>query len=193
MGPPDNRRLFAAVVFVASTIVLAIQIINPSPVVVSVGENGAEVAELHNHFRYRSVGIITVSACLLGGSGTYLLTADPQGTSEGAAVSPRSSNNQDSNQGGLSQPEQTDREVAPSEELLDARRNEWEETAQRLANNEEEIYETLLEADGVLQQSEIVDQTELSKATVSRTLDSLEVKNLVERKRRGMGNIVLLL
>ncbi|RLI76793.1 transcriptional regulator, partial [Archaeoglobales archaeon] len=31
-----------------------------------------------------------------------------------------------------------------------------------------------------------------SKASVSRTLDLLESKGLVERRRRGMGNIVLL-
>jgi len=55
-----------------------------------------------------------------------------------------------------------------------------------------QVYKTVLDADGVLPQSEIVDQTELSKATVSRTLDSLEAKDLVERKRRGMGNTVLL-
>ncbi|WP_434530062.1 helix-turn-helix transcriptional regulator (plasmid) [Haloarcula sp. NS06] len=50
----------------------------------------------------------------------------------------------------------------------------------------------MLDADGVLPQSEIGDRTDLSKATVSRTLDSLEARDLVERKRRGMGNIVLL-
>ena len=37
-----------------------------------------------------------------------------------------------------------------------------------------------------------VDRTDLSKATVSRMLDSLESKQLLERKRRGMGNVVVL-
>ena len=65
-------------------------------------------------------------------------------------------------------------------------------TADRLADNERAVYETVLAADGVIQQAEIVDRTDLSKATVSRMLDSLESKQLLERKRRGMGNVVVL-
>lgn len=79
-----------------------------------------------------------------------------------------------------------------SNELLQARRSEWESISERLTSNEEVVYQTVLDADGVLFQSEIVDQTDLSKAIVSRTLDSLETRELVKRKRRGMGNVVLL-
>jgi uncharacterized membrane protein len=50
----------------------------------------------------------------------------------------------------------------------------------------------VLEASGELPQRDIVEGTELSKATVSRTLDTLESKDLVERKRKGMGNVVVL-
>jgi len=39
---------------------------------------------------------------------------------------------------------------------------------------------------------DIVEGTDLSKATVSRTLDTLESKDLVERKRKGMSNVVIL-
>ena len=55
-----------------------------------------------------------------------------------------------------------------------------------------DVTRNVLEADGVLPQREIVEQTDLSKATVSRTLDSLEAKSLLERKARGTGNVVLL-
>lgn len=186
----DRRRLFAAAVFLGSTTVLAIQVINPSPIAVTLGENGTEVAELGGYFRYRDVIIVAATACLLGASGTYLLTAGrsttvERGVDTGVERRPIEQPGPASTDGGS--------ELAPSEELLDARRQEWEETAERLANNERDIYEVLLEADGVLPQSDIVDETDLSKATVSRTLDSLEAKNLVERKRRGMGNVVLLL
>jgi uncharacterized membrane protein len=81
---------------------------------------------------------------------------------------------------------------APSEQLLEVRKQEWEETADRLANKERDVYEAVLEADGVLPQSDIVDRTALSKASVSRALDGLEAKQLLERKRRGMGNVVIL-
>lgn len=54
------------------------------------------------------------------------------------------------------------------------------------------IYRVVLDAGGELPQREIVEGTDLSKATVSRTLDTLESKNLLERKRNGMGNVVVL-
>lgn len=191
-----RRRLFAAVVFVCSTVVLAVQLINPSPVVVSVGDSGTNVAELGGYFRYSDVGIITIAATLLGSSGTYLLVAD-HSEKEAAGADGRPTTGlaatHDTAGPTPTPPDGGTADVAPSDELLEARRQEWEETAQRLANNERDVYEALLEADGVLPQSEIVDQLDCSKATVSRALDSLETKNLVERKRRGMGNMVLLL
>ncbi len=190
LRPPQGTQLLAAVVFVAATVVLAVQLINPSPVVVSVGEDGTEVAELGGYFQYRDVAIITISAISLGASGTYLLTGD---WATAADESPATTRKPAGTHSDPVRADGAEAEPAPSEDLLEARRQEWEETADRLANNEQVIYEVILDADGVLPQSDIVERTDLSKATVSRTLDSLETKNLVERKRRGMGNVVMLL
>lgn len=173
-----TRNLFAAVTFVASTLVLAVQLINPSPIMVSIGQSSTDVAELGGYFRYPDVSVITVAACLLGSSGTYLLVG-------GQPSSPTRTDSSPSERSDVADPE-------PSGDLLEARRQEWEQTAERLAENERAVYETILDADGVLAQSDVVDQTDFSKATVSRTLDSLESKDLVQRKRRGMGNTVLL-
>jgi len=174
-----GKHLFAAVVFLASIVVLTVQLVNPSPVVVSVGEEGTEVTEIGKFFAYSEVGIVVTAATLLGASATYLLTSRESRAAEDGT--PTATANERSET------------LEPSDDILEARREEWEETAERLANNEREIYETILAADGVIPQSEIVNETDFSKATVSRSLDSLETKNLVERKRRGMGNTVLLL
>jgi DNA-binding transcriptional ArsR family regulator len=183
-----GKQLLAAVVCVAATVVLAVQLITPTPVVVSVGENGADVAELGGYFQYRDVAIIAASATLLGASGTYLVTGEWAGSDADAPTADRVPPDR-----GAGAVRADGDDLAPSDELLEARRQEWAETADRLANNEREVYETILDEDGVMAQSDIVDATDLSKATVSRTLDSLETKNLLERKRRGMGNMVLLL
>jgi uncharacterized membrane protein len=79
-----------------------------------------------------------------------------------------------------------------SEIVLEDRKKRWEEIARTLKEDEAKIYKIILEAGGIIQQSELVEKTGMSKATVSRTLDLLESKGLVERRRRGMGNIVLL-
>ena len=75
---------------------------------------------------------------------------------------------------------------------LEEKKNEWAEASKTLRDDEKRIYEAVLQADGVLNQGELVKETGLSKTTVSRTLDLLESKNLVERRRRGMGNVVVL-
>jgi uncharacterized membrane protein len=75
---------------------------------------------------------------------------------------------------------------------VDEKKKEWEEVSKTLGNDEGKVYEAILEAEGVLNQSELIAKTGLSKSTVSRTLDLLESKNLVERRRRGMGNVIVL-
>lgn len=175
-----ERNLLAAVAFVAATIVLSIQLINPSPVVVSAGESGTEVTELTGYFTYWDVGAIAIAAALVGSSGTYL------------TVGHRSRSAADAHGDGGGHATGLESDGGPTESVLEARRQEWEETADRLANAERTVYEAVLDADGVMAQSEIVAETDLSKASVSRGLDGLEAKQLVERKRRGMGNVVVL-
>ena len=41
-------------------------------------------------------------------------------------------------------------------------------------------------------QSSLVNETKLSKVKVTRILDRLEGKSLIERKRRGMSNVIIL-
>ena len=134
---------------------------------------------LGQYFGYLDVAVIAITACAFGASGTYLLVGELDSPSRDASETE------------MGTPGET---IAPdTKDILDARREEWEETVTRLANSEKRVYRAVLDSDGVLPQSEIVEQTDLSKATVSRTLDSLEAKDLVERKHRGMGNVVVLL
>ncbi len=60
--------------------------------------------------------------------------------------------------------------------------------------NEEErvVFKSIIESQGTIFQSELVEKTNLTKVKVTRILDKLEGRGLVERKRRGMTNIVIL-
>lgn len=60
-----------------------------------------------------------------------------------------------------------------------------------LGENEREIYRLILNMDGVAFQSELVTASKMSKSTVSIILDKLEGKGLIEKRRRGMGNIII--
>jgi len=76
--------------------------------------------------------------------------------------------------------------------VLEERKKRWKEIAKILKEDERKVYQAIIEAGGIIEQSGLPEKTGLSKASVSRALDLLESKGLVERKRRGMRNIVLL-
>ena len=60
-------------------------------------------------------------------------------------------------------------------------------------DKEEKLLIKIIEgANGTIFQSDLVDKSNFSKVKVSRILDRLENKNLIERKRRGMTNVVVL-
>lgn len=60
----------------------------------------------------------------------------------------------------------------------------------KLDPNEQKIYDLITSSDAIFQ-SEIVEKTGMSKVRITRILDKLEAKGLVERKRRGMTNVVV--
>lgn len=63
---------------------------------------------------------------------------------------------------------------------------------EHLDNEEKKVMELLINNQGSMYQSDVMKETQLSKVKVTRILDKLEGKMLLERKRRGMTNIVIL-
>ena len=61
-----------------------------------------------------------------------------------------------------------------------------------LGNDEKKVLGEVIDAQGSMLQADIVEKTNFAKVKVSRLLDKLEGKGLVERRRRGMSNIVVL-
>ncbi|MFC2174844.1 helix-turn-helix transcriptional regulator [archaeon] len=61
-----------------------------------------------------------------------------------------------------------------------------------LLPDEKKVFDTVTSAGGTIFQSELVEKTGLTKVKMTRILDKLEGKGLVERKRRGMTNVVIL-
>lgn len=64
--------------------------------------------------------------------------------------------------------------------------------AKALGEDESKIFELVKKADGTIFQSELVETSGFTKVKVTRLLDKLEGQGLVERKRRGMTNVVVL-
>jgi len=62
----------------------------------------------------------------------------------------------------------------------------------KLGNNEKKVINLLEKENGVVFQRDLMEKLEIGKVTTTRLLDKLEAKQLIERKRRGMNNIVVL-
>ena len=60
-----------------------------------------------------------------------------------------------------------------------------------LDKEEKKLVSLINESDGTLFQSELVEKSGFDKVKVTRILDKLEGKNVIERRRRGMTNVVI--
>lgn len=76
-------------------------------------------------------------------------------------------------------------------EGLDVKKREgFRRAATTLKGDEKRVYGMLV-GSGAMFQSDIVDKTGLNKVKISRILDRLEGMGLIERRRRGMANMVV--
>ena len=62
----------------------------------------------------------------------------------------------------------------------------------KLDKDEKVVIKEVEDADGTIFQSDLVEKTGFSKVKVTRILDKLEGRQIIERKRRGMTNVVVL-
>jgi predicted transcriptional regulator len=157
-----KKTAFMAVVFVASVVVLGIKLLNPTPVQIFVENETTIVNQVPGLFTYADVLTMIFTTGLLSVSGMYLLFFD---------ATPQSSSS--------------------GTTVLEQRKQHWEAVAKTLKDDEQTIYQAIID-EGIIAQSQIVEKTGLPKSNVSRALYVLESKGLIERRRRGMGNIVLL-
>lgn len=158
-----GKTVFMAALFVASVFVLGIKLLNPTPIQIFVEGDNTAISQIPGFFTYSDVIIIVISSLVLATSGLYLLFFDSVGIEKPAGRI-----------------------------VLEERKRRWGEISKTLKDDERRIYRAIIDSDGIIEQSELTEKTGLSKSTVSRGLDLLESKGLVERRRRGMGNIILL-
>ncbi len=62
----------------------------------------------------------------------------------------------------------------------------------KLDEDERIVYEILKKSTGSVYQTDIIKETGYSKVKVTRILDKMELGQIIERKRRGMTNIIVL-
>jgi uncharacterized membrane protein len=79
------------------------------------------------------------------------------------------------------------------EKSLDGQKMKDKEQNLKLLDTEEKkVYQSLIDNNGTIFQSELVEKSGFDKVKITRILDRLEGKQLIQRMRRGMTNVVLL-
>ncbi len=159
----QGKTLFAAAIFIVSVLVLALKLLNPTPV--QILDEGA-VSHVSGLFTYIDVLEIGGALILMTASAIYLIVHDHI-----AATAPTPNTS--------------------AADVMEERRQRWGEVAKALKDDEQTLYKAIIE-EGIINQSELAEKTGLSKSSVSRALYGLESRGLIERRRRGMGNVVLL-
>ncbi|MFA5061035.1 MAG: hypothetical protein WC494_01835 [Candidatus Pacearchaeota archaeon] len=62
----------------------------------------------------------------------------------------------------------------------------------KLSKDEKQVIEILTRENGAVFQKSLMEELGVGKVKITRLMDRLEAKQLIERKRRGMNNIIVL-
>ena len=71
-------------------------------------------------------------------------------------------------------------------------KKDYSKLTKTMTTEEKRIFSLVLESKGAIFQSELNEKSQFDKVKVTRILDRLEGQGLVERRRRGMTNVVIL-
>lgn len=78
------------------------------------------------------------------------------------------------------------------ERKTDERNESVNETPVTLNPESRKVFDIITQSNGAVLQGEIVTRTGMDKVKVSRILDKLEMQGLIERRRHGMSNLIVL-
>jgi len=178
-----GKTLFAAAVFVASVLVLTFKLLNPAPIQLLVQGQTVIMSQVPGLFTYTDVLVISIASGSMCASAAYLVLHDSLAPTPVTSTTPKNVHD--------SLVPIAPASPEPGNALLEERRKQLEEVAKTLKGDEQVLFRTIIN-ECIINQRELVDRTGLPKSNVSRALYVLESRGLVERRRQGMGNVVLL-
>ena len=201
-----GQFLLASLAFIGGFFFLGIKLLNPTPLVI--WSTGTDYFIQSNYlgdiFTVADVAVIVIASFVVSASALYLLLYDRMQVMQATITQqtvPVQSPNQPPQMTSFGVPgSQVPLGTSSYSELpehtiptpLEERKARWEAIVPSLKEDQQIIYQIILDEDGMMAQSDIVEKTGLSKSNVSRTLDVLESMGLVEKRRRGMGNLIML-
>ena len=209
-----GRFLLASLACIGGFFFLGIKLLNPTPLVIWSTQTDFSIQSsyLGDIFTITDVIVIVIASLVVSASALYLLLYDRMMLVEGEMLKnqqqtiPIQSPHNLQHQPTPNLPQANHPEIEDSNEIeevvqepisqiptpLEERKARWETHLLSLREDQKVIYQAILDEDGMMAQSDIVEKTGFSKSNVSRTLDVLESMGLIEKRRRGMGNLIML-
>jgi uncharacterized membrane protein len=201
-----GRFLLASLACIGGFFFLGIKLLNPTPLIIWSTQTDFSIQStyLGDIFTITDVITIVIASLVVSASALYLLLYDRMMLVEEEMLKtkqqtiPTQSPHNLQHQPVPIQPqatyhdEETVQEISQIPTPLEERKVRWEAHLLSLREDQKVIYQAILDEDGMMAQSDIVEKTGFSKPTVSRILDVLENMGLIEKRRRGMGNLIML-
>ena len=201
-----GQFLLASLAFIGGFFFLGIKLLNPTPLVI--WSTGTDYFIQSNYlgdiFTLADVAAIVIASLVMSASALYLILYDRMQIMQ-ETITQQAASAQTSHQlpqmapygvpgsqisVGTNTYSELSEHTIPTP--LEERKARWEAIVPSLKEDQQVIYQIILDEDGMMAQSDIVEKTGFSKSNVSRTLDVLESMGLVEKRRRGMGNLIML-
>lgn len=158
----EIKTVLAMIGLVASSFALFIKLMLPATVQVIIEGQLVEIRQIPNIYLITDVAVIGASCFVLGEALLYLLLPYRAVVIRG--------------------------EVEPTVAM-----GRWRKMLEGLTSEDErKIYQLIMDENGVIFQGRLVEKSGFSKGKVSLILDRLEARGLLERKRHGMSNVVVL-
>lgn len=82
--------------------------------------------------------------------------------------------------------------ISGREEFSELKKEFKDVDISKLDPDEKTVYDLVKQKEGSAYQTDLIKETGFSKVKITRVLDKLELKGIIERKRRGMTNIIVL-
>ena len=80
----------------------------------------------------------------------------------------------------------------PQIESKKVTKESYQNIIKSLDREEKAVFEKIIDSQGTVFQADLVEKTKFNKVKVTRILDRLEGRDLIERRRRGMTNVIIL-
>ena len=157
-----RNEIFAAILLILSVVVLVVRLLHKDPIGFIVSEGKILPIENSHYFTINDLLLSIIFAWIGGTASLYLL---------------------------IGREEMIVKKESSAESTV---KDKYSYIAHLLKSDEKNIFDLIIKKNGEILQKDLVNESQMSIVQISRILDRLEKKHLIEKKRYGATNKIIL-